>query len=676
MATAQENLARFQEISNRGLQDKLDPDKRARFDEAVKRGLVKTAPEKSGVQKYVTDPFNEAVSAVNRGVVNTIDFLGSPITYAAGAIQEGTLNPKSGPTLRGALKDTPLSVEGNFMEDGVVKDVIRKAGEVVAPGVVGGQVLRQAAQQLPALTAQTEGVLPGILRTVGKSTAVQDATLSAASGGGSVVGGEVGEAVGGKTGRQVGEFTGALLAPVAAATLASKATAAKQAPPDAEAIAAEKATGIRLLPAQKSKDPVQLRAQRFLPELSVTSQRAADSLSTQNKEVATAVDDFIKILGPDDSIVNSGERFRNAAQRAMESAKQVRSEKASPFYKKAFSEAVDVDVAPVKTAIQSVRANFPESGGVSKSLGRVEKMLGDKPSLQRLHNTKLQIDDMLSAFGEGSLGNTAKRELRGVKQLLVDQMEAASPTYREARLAFERESPFVNKLQESIIGKIADFDDTQLKNISRKVFDPSQTDPRVVQNAKTIIDDVDPDAWNRLLRAEVERRVGSIKPEIGVAFENVPSKQANAIFGTGKNREAILSGMSPQQRQHAEFLETALTRAGLGRPGGSETAGRQQFIKELDSGLLSAARNFLKNPVDRALSTGEGAVFNKRAKAMADALFDPEWTPEVTKAMKDKSGRSLGYLFYLVNDSIENANKRKEQQQPEIQQAPVQQAAQ
>ena len=40
MATPQENLARFQEIARRGLQDKLDPDKRARFDIAVTRGLI------------------------------------------------------------------------------------------------------------------------------------------------------------------------------------------------------------------------------------------------------------------------------------------------------------------------------------------------------------------------------------------------------------------------------------------------------------------------------------------------------------------------------------------------------------------------------------------------------------------------------------------------------------
>lgn len=45
MATAQENLQRFQAIADRGLQGRLSPDKRARFDEAVSRGLVKVGPE-------------------------------------------------------------------------------------------------------------------------------------------------------------------------------------------------------------------------------------------------------------------------------------------------------------------------------------------------------------------------------------------------------------------------------------------------------------------------------------------------------------------------------------------------------------------------------------------------------------------------------------------------------
>lgn len=43
MPTPQENLARFQEIANRGLQDNLPADKRARFDEAMRRGMIKPA---------------------------------------------------------------------------------------------------------------------------------------------------------------------------------------------------------------------------------------------------------------------------------------------------------------------------------------------------------------------------------------------------------------------------------------------------------------------------------------------------------------------------------------------------------------------------------------------------------------------------------------------------------
>lgn len=46
MATAQENIARFQEIANRGLQDRLPEDKRVRFNEAVRRGII-TLPNQS-----------------------------------------------------------------------------------------------------------------------------------------------------------------------------------------------------------------------------------------------------------------------------------------------------------------------------------------------------------------------------------------------------------------------------------------------------------------------------------------------------------------------------------------------------------------------------------------------------------------------------------------------------
>jgi len=63
MATPQENLARFQEISNRGLQDQLPPEKRAIFDEAVNRGLVQV--ESQGFQaSSIIEPALTVASAI------------------------------------------------------------------------------------------------------------------------------------------------------------------------------------------------------------------------------------------------------------------------------------------------------------------------------------------------------------------------------------------------------------------------------------------------------------------------------------------------------------------------------------------------------------------------------------------------------------------------------------
>lgn len=594
----------------------------------------------------------EFMSAVNRGAIDLAEFF---TTDQVNAVMELAGSDKRVPGV-GDSDFVKGATTGGYMDEGMGRDVVAGAGEIIPSALGAGAMARGAASRLPAATAG-ESTATGVVRQMGGSTATADAGLAALSGSGA----EVGGAIGG----DVGRAAGGMLAPMAGGLrpMASGVTRPPASPSAGSTGAAERTTGIDLFPAQRSLDAGKLRAQRFLPELTPTTQRAAEALSKQSKQAAKAVDDFIGMIGPDDSVVTASEKFRGASQRALESAKLIRSEKASPFYRQAFEEGADVDLTPVRNTIRVVRADFPETGGVASSINKVDKMLSGTPSLKRLHNTKLEIDDMLNKVGEGSAGNTAKRELRNIKQALVDQMEAASPVYRDARLAFEAASPPVNKLQDSIIGKIANMDDTQLKSVSRRIFDPSETNPEVVRNAKKVIDEVDPDAWNRLLRAEVERRVGSIKPEIGTSFENVPSKNANAIFGTGKNRDALLAGMTPKQRKHAEFLETALVRAGLGRPGGSETAGRQQFIKDVDSGLISATRNFLKSPVDRTLSVGEGKMFDKRAKALADALFDPAWVPAAEKAMKDKSGKSFGYLLYQVNDQIDRATKKEDRQE-------------
>lgn len=640
----------------------------------------------------LAEPAFEGMAAVNRGLTKAVDFLSSD---QINALSELIGSEFRAPSL---TEKTSAATQGGFMPEGLARDAIRQGGELVAPGVAGGQMFRSAAQQLPRFAAQSEGTVAGALRQAGQTTGASEARIAAGSGAGMALGGEAGEEIGGAQGRQIGELLGGLGGGVlsGARPMRGRTTRGEPRRPDTEpelqAREATEATGVDLFPAQQSLDPQQLRAQRFLPELTPATERAAQALSRQNEQASGAVDDFVRSIAPDDAIVTAGGRFRNASQRALEAAKELRAERASPLYQKAIEESVDVNPKPINDVLRGISSRYPESGSVSKvsrrllnmmnqsettvmgSSGSLERVAsGRRPSLGRMHNVKLEIDDMLNKVGSDALGNTAKRELMKVKRVLLDQMEEASPAYRQARLTFEAESPRVTDLEESIIGKIADIDDTQLKNISRRIFDPAETNPEVVKNAKRVIDEVDPGAWERLVRAEVERRIGSIRPEVGVSFENMPGKLNRAIFGSGKQREALLAGMSDQQRRNAELLERALTRASLGRPGGSETAGRQQFVKELDSGIVSSIRNFLRNPIDSAVGVGESGVFDRRAKALADALFDPAWAEATREAIKDGSENAFGYLLYRVADTIDNEEmqrQRQEEGRPEIPRLP------
>lgn len=168
----------------------------------------------------LTDVPLEFMAAVNRGATDIADFaLGAvpnAVAYAAGSDWRM-------PKLTDAAS---AATAGNFMEDGLAKDVVRKGGEIIPAAVTGGGLMRSAAAELPVMASGAEGIAPGILRQVGNTTAAADVGYGAASGVGSALAGEAGEAIGGQTGRQIGEFLGALGLPVLAGSMVSRFTAA------------------------------------------------------------------------------------------------------------------------------------------------------------------------------------------------------------------------------------------------------------------------------------------------------------------------------------------------------------------------------------------------------------------------------------------------------------------
>lgn len=420
---------------------------------------------------------------------------------------------------------------------------------------------------------------------------------------------------------------------------------------------ASEATGVPLFKAQQTGIPAQLERQSFVAQLPAGTRAAMAGLKQQNKAAGDAVESFMNSIAPPEAVITGAEKLRTAAQHAVEKAKVIRSEKASPLYKQAFDDGAQVNLKPVTESIARRLEDLPETGEISKSLRRAMSLMkgakGKAPSLKQLHNAKLEIDQMINRPGVDSIGNTTKRELRDIQSMLLGQIDEASPAYAEARKAFEAASPDVMKMQDSIIGKIAELDDTQLKQISGKIFDPSQTNPQVVAQARKAITDIDPDAWAQITRVELEKRLGSIKStaEAGTV-ENIPGQLYRALFPNDKSTKVLLNSLTPEAKKNITYLKTALGRARLGRPGGSQTAAREEIKQELRGGLAQSVRNIFASPMKAIAATGEDAAFNKRAAALAKAMYDPTWKAEMAKIRKlDPNTPAAGRaMTQLLND--------------------------
>ena len=174
----------------------------------------------------------EMASAINRGATGLVDFVMSPVNAA----MELSGSSSRVPSLTQALAP---ATQGNFMDQGLGRDVVRAAGEAVPAALAVGGALRAAAQPLtgavtgqvgnvgtlPQLATGSESVGTGVLRQMASTAdprmaAAADAGFAALSGAGSAVGREVGG--------EEGAMIGAIAAPltVAGGALALKKTLA------------------------------------------------------------------------------------------------------------------------------------------------------------------------------------------------------------------------------------------------------------------------------------------------------------------------------------------------------------------------------------------------------------------------------------------------------------------
>lgn len=201
MASKEENIQRFQEIANRGLQDKLPADKRAIFDEALKRGIItmpnavatpveqpviqQAAPEaapaqpeeKGGVVDWLSQMSSDISSQINRtaqGMGETALNLGTaaiaePLSGFAGigAMLPGGRTPTQAvEETREALTYQPRSEAGiqAQQEMGAVLEPVGKVIGAVEQGA--GDIGYGAAGLIPGVSPEAQSATGAIASAI------------------------------------------------------------------------------------------------------------------------------------------------------------------------------------------------------------------------------------------------------------------------------------------------------------------------------------------------------------------------------------------------------------------------------------------------------------------------------------------------------------------------------
>lgn len=445
-----------------------------------------------------------------------------------------------------------------------------------------------------------------------------------------------------KTGRQAGELAG----------VSPKVEAIESAAVNLEeAVKAQAETGVRLLPAQETLDPFQLEAQSFIGQNPEASSRAFNVLKEQNREAATAVGGLLDMIAAPRSPATAPGQARTASTNIVKTAELIRREAASPIYKQAFrrqrrGKTPPIDTSTVQLKAKKIAEQFDPSGQVATNINRVlEKISNANGDLAKLHNAKIEIDQIIDSRGVDAIGNTTKRFLTDIQSDLVNELASQSPSYRAARDAFRNNSQLVDEMREGVFGRISDLKDRDLKRVSGVVFDASESNPEIVVNTIRTLKNVEggADIAAGLLRTEIEKRLGRMRSSVGELaetggrkVENTPANLLNTLFGNAKQKEMLMSALNelnPKAAENAKWLEKALVRASSGRPGGSQTGIRNVITQQL-RGIGISVRNFFRSPIESLAGLGEEAAFSRKAAALGEALYNPDWAPDMAKIRK------------------------------------------
>lgn len=398
----------------------------------------------------------------------------------------------------------------------------------------------------------------------------------------------------------------------------------------------------QITPAEATGDPILAARQGAAGTSDEGARRLVEFGEQRMARQGETVEQFLDDLSS--STESAANEIRASAKKIIRQQQDALSDKAAPIYKKAFESSVDDETArgllsdPVlgkyakevrqsplyQTEIGRVQGQSEKLNYITGITGRVKKVgLSDGLKGVRFWDlVKRRIDDEIESAMRSGERNRA-RILEQSRQKVVQSLDSVSDDYAAARAIYGEGAKPLQAIRESAVGRIANLNDDKLKRVSKTLFDPSETDPQVLGKLRDNFIKDNPDAWRRVIRNEIERRLDSVKGErTGSTFYNTilsKDRDFRMFLNATKGMPEVRKTLIDMRRVWKDLINPESVKG---------AAGKAKSSLDVPRSSVEAAVNFIKNNL--------GAQADRAA---VELITSPNWADEVKRIAQIDSKR-------------------------------------
>ncbi len=421
--------------------------------------------------------------------------------------------------------------------------------------------------------------------------------------------------------------------------------------------------GFNLTPAEASGSPLAARQQAGVGYTTEGARRMEAQQNVRAGQENKAINSLLDEISTDSGIASRD--VRKAAKASISEKEKALQEKSKPLYEDALflkgdeKQLVDPRMPSAQENGKILRNISPESMGELKRdpiiAGAIDK-IGNDPiwkkdlngvppyTVKYLDYVKKYIDDLNSSAIQKGQKNKS-RLLSASKNDLVTAIDAQVPQYKEARAIYGEGAQPIKDLKESVVGNIAKIKDKDLKRISQRIFDPTQTDIGVLKGARDEIMAQDPVAWRRMMRNEMERRMAKVDNNSGSNFYKKVLQNENDF----NHFKEAAKGL-PKVQEKLDDMRNVLPMI-FNKPTTKAAKGNSENHM-----------NMLRNAFDAAIGMAKKHLVKRYDQAAIDLITQGKWDKEFDKIHKIKNeatrnDKIAGLFEKVLGGAIPIANK-------------------